>query len=49
MLNEKSNKIWKKSEKKRGMVLTTVGGDYGLVLFQGPVCISIYGRCGYAE
>ena len=46
---KKNNKIWKKSEKNRGMVLTTVGGDYGLVLCQGPVCISIYGGSGYAE
>ena len=50
MLNtNKAVKYGKKSEKNRGMVLTTVGGDYGLVLFQGPVCISIYGRYGYAE
>ena len=39
---KKSNKIWKKSEKNRGMVLTTVGGDYGLVLIQGPVHFHIW-------
>ena len=42
---KKSNKIWKKSEENRGMVLTIVGSDYGLVLFQGSVHISIYGGC----
>ena len=42
---KKSNKIRKKSEENRGMVLTIVGGDYGLVLLQGSVHISIYGRC----
>ena len=43
VLNEKSNNIGKKSGKNRGMVLT-VGNDIGGSCFQGPVCISKYGK-----
>ena len=39
-----SNKIGGKSEKNRGWLVTMLG-----VLFQGPGCISKYGKCGYAK
>jgi hypothetical protein len=39
-----SNKIWEKSGKKGWGMVFTVGDDVWGCCFQGPVCISKYGK-----